>query len=438
MLVGWLAIPAEIALAEPITIDLDQAIVIALENNDSYQIARKELEKADGRVMEAVAGALPQITGNLRYTKNWRVPVGVFQMDDEVVTFKFGTDNSYVADLTLTQPIYSGGRTLTALKIARTYKRMANKIVAGAGQDLKSWVFQSFFGAVLAAEIHRVNTESLEFARQNLDVVSKMFDQGMAAEYDLLRARVAVANLEPDVIRSQTDREVAMNALKNTLGIDFDAEIALKIEFDSTRFLVDPVDSEDALDELKRNRPEVVISGYETELRNHLVSLSKAGYRPSLMFSTSLQYQSQFNQGNVFEKKWDRSLNSALMLTVPIFDSWRTPSQVKQARVEHVQSRLKEESVKKYMILDFQRSLGKYNEARTRLSAQGGAVELARRGLDIANVRYESGVGTQLEVSDARLALARAEINRAMAFHDLATGYAALLKSLGREIVPAK
>ena len=106
--------------------------------------------------------------------------------------------------------------------------------------------------------------------------------------------------------------------------------------------------------------------------------------------------------------------------------------------MEYVQSRLKEESVIKYLILDYEQSLGRYNEARKRLSTQGGAVELARRGLDIANLRYENGVGTQLEVSDARLALARAEINKAMAFHDLATGYASLLRALGREIKPVE
>ncbi|MEE9554849.1 MAG: TolC family protein [candidate division Zixibacteria bacterium] len=436
MVIGF-AYPMRV-FAEPVKLGLTSAIEIALLKNESYQIARKELEKADGQVMEAVAGALPQITGNLSYLKNWRVPVGVFQMDGETVTFKFGTDNSYVADLTLTQPLYAGGRTFTALKIARTYKKMVREIVFNARQSLRVSVFESFYGAALAGEIHRVNNESFEFARQNLDVVQNMFDQGMAAEYDLLRAKVTLANLEPDVIRSLNNRDVALSALKNLLGMEPTIEIELEIDSDSTQFLTAPLNKEEALSELKQNRPEIIISGYETRLRDHVVSLSKAGYKPSLMFSTSLQYQAQFNRGSVFDKKWDRSLNSAIVLSVPIFDSWRTPSKVKQARVEYAQSRLKEESVVKFMILDYDRSLGRYNEARKRLASQGGAVELARRGLDIANLRYENGVGTQLEVSDARLALARAEINRAMAFHDLAIGYASLLRALGREVIPVK
>jgi len=424
--------------AEPIELDLKEAINVALEKNEAYKIAQKELEKANGQVTEAVAGALPQITGGLTYLKNWVVPTGVFQMNGETVTFKFGTDNSYTANLTLTQPLYAGGRTITALGIARNYKKMARKMVFSAGQDLKVQVFNSFYAAVLAEEVYRVNQESYDLAKENLDVVEKMYNQGMAAEFDYLRARVAVANLEPDVIKARNDSDLAMSALKNTLGLDLDSEIELDAVSDSTEFILQPISHDEAIAELKLNRPEVTVSSLETKMRKQMISIAKAGYRPSLIFSSSLQYQSQFNNGNVFDKKWDRSLNSVLMLSVPIFDSWKTPSQVKQARAEMVQSRLREESTVKYMILDYEQSQSRYNEARTRYSVQGGAVELARRGLDIANVRYENGVGTQLEVSDARLSLARAEINRALAFHDLATSYASLLRSLGRDVEPSK
>lgn len=424
------------AAGQALSLDLRTAIQMSLENNEFYLIARKEVDRADGQIMEAVSGALPQITGGFRYNRNWRVPVGVFQMGDETITFRFGTENSYIADLTVTQPIYSGGRTFTALKMARVYKKMAKEIVSRSRQDLKISVYSSFYGALLANEILRVNRESYQLAVENLDVAQKMYDQGMVAEYDLLRAKVAVSNIEPLVIKAANDAEVAVSSLKNVLGIDMDVEIDLVAEFDSSQFVLPPIDPELAKAELRENRPEIRISRKETELSRHLVSIAKAGYRPTVSFSSSLQYQAQFNRGSVFEKKWDRSLNSIVMLSVPIFDSWRTPSKVKQARVDMIQSSLREESILKSMILDLEQNLGRYNEARKRLSAQGDAVELARRGLSIASVRYENGIGTQLEVSDARLALAEAEINRAMAFHDLAVSYAALMRALGREIEP--
>ena len=418
--------------------DLSTAINLALENNESYLIAKKEMERANSQIIEAAAGALPQITGGLTYLRNWRVPTGVFQFGDEIVTVKFGTDNSYTADLTLTQPLYSGGRTIAAIKIARLYKKLSREMVRGTRQDLKVEVYNTFYGVVLAREISRVSSQSLKFARENLDVVEKMFGQGMASEYDFLRARVEVANLQPTVTRSETDFEVATSALKNILGISTDEKLELEVEFDSSQFIVPPIEISGFEDELIQNRPEVRISLYTSEGRKKAISLYTAGYRPSLSFRTTLQYQTQFDAGNVFERRWDRSLSSMLEINIPIFDSWKTPSRVKQAKIDYSQSELQKEAIRKAMILDLEQSYGKYIEARENLSAQGNAVELARRGLEIANVRFENGVGIQLEVSDARLQLQLAEINKAMAFYDLAVGYAKLMRALGRDLEPIK
>lgn len=423
---------------EGYSLDLSTAINLALENNESYLIAQKELERANSQIIEAASGALPQITGGLSYLRNWESPTMVFQIDTVLTTFKAGTDNTYTADLTLTQPLYSGGRTWAALKIARLYKKLSRETVRAAAQDLKVQVYSGFYGAVLAGEVNRVTTRSLELASENLDVVEKMFSQGMASEYDLLRARVGVANLRPAVTKSKTDHEVAVSALKNLLGINAEDELLLDVDFDSTQFIIPPLEISGMEDELVEDRPEVKMSSYTSSGRKKAISLYTAGYKPSLNFRTTLQYQAQFNEGSVFDQTWYRSLNSFLELSVPIFDSWKTPSRVKQAKIDYSQSILQEEAIKKAMILDLERSYGRYVEARENLSAQGNAVELARRGLDIASVRFENGVGTQLEVSDARLQLQIAEINKATAFYDLAVGYARLMRALGRDLEPIK
>lgn len=427
-----------LAFGESYSLDLSTAIDLALENNESYLISKKEIDRANSQIIEAAAGALPQITGGLTYLRNWRVATNVIQFNGEVVTVKFGTDNTYTADLTLTQPLYSGGRTIAAIKIARLYRKLSREMVRGASQDLKVEVYNAFYGAILAGEIKRVSSQSLQLARENLRVVEKMYEQGVASEYDFLRARVEVANLQPAVTKSETDFEVATSALKNLLGIEADVDLELEVEFDSSQFIIPPIEMSGFEDELIQNRPEVKISNYTSEGRKRAISLYTAGYKPSLSFRTTLQYQSQFDEGNIFKKRWDRSLVSMLELNVPIFDSWKTPSRVKQAKIDYTQSELQKEAIRKAMILDLEQSYGKYIEARENLSAQGNAVELARRGLDIASVRFENGVGTQLEVSDARLQLQIAEINKATAFYDLAVGYAKLMRALGRDLEPIK
>lgn len=421
---------------ENLTINLDQAFNMALERNESYQIARRESDRAHARIIEALSSALPQITGNVSYVRNWEIPTGVFQMGDETVTFKFGTKNSLTADLTLNQTLYSGGRTFTAIKVAGLARKLVRQTIRQTGQDLKEQVYNGFYGAMLAQNVLRVNEESQRLAEDNLNVVQKMYDQGVSAEFDLLRARVAVANLQPQVIKARNDSELALNALKNLLGIDLNTNLNLAASSDSNQFVLPPIDVASAREELRKNRPEIAMSDLNVAINKQLISLAQAGYRPMLAFSTALQYQRLYDRGGPFDTRWNRSITSAVVFSMPIFDSWKTPSQVRQARIDYAQSKLRDQAVVKGMMLDFEQSLGRYLEARNRLSAQGDAVELARRGLDIANVRFESGVGTQLEVADARLSLSMAEINKAVAFHDLAVSYAAVLKALGREINP--
>ena len=426
----------DILAKDTLVIDLTKAFDLALERNESILIAKKEMDRANAGIMEAVAGALPQVTGGITYLRNWEIPTGVFQMDNEEVRFKFGTENNFTAGITLNQPLYSGGRTLTALQIASLAKKLVRHSIRQATQDLKFQVYSTFYGTLLAQDVLEVNLESLQLAEDNLDQVQKMYDQGVSAEFDLLRARVAVANLQPAVIKARNDAKVAMDAFKNMLGIELGMPVDLVADLDSSNFILPPVDHETAEQELMKNRPELNMSEMNTSINKKLITMASAGYKPILNFSTSLQYQRQFDRGGVFDRSWDRSLNSVVSLQIPIFDSWRTPSQVKQARVEYAQSMLQDQAVRKALILDFEQSLGRYLESRNRLAAQGDAVELARRGLSIANVRFENGVGTQLEVADARLSLSVAEINKASAYHDLAISYAALLRSLGRDINP--
>jgi outer membrane protein len=421
---------------EPITIDLKGAIGMALEKNENYQIALKEVDKADAQIKEAVSGALPQVTAGVDYLRNWEVPTTVIQFGDQVQTLKIGAANNYTAALTVTQPIYSGGRTGTALRIAGIARHLSRESLVQSRQELKVQVFNGFYGALLAEQVLNVNEEAQKLAQDNLDLVQKMYNQGMTSEYDLLRAKVAVANLQPSVLKARNDSEVAATALKNLLGMPLDSRINIQSNLDSTTFVLPPIDPEAAKSEVLENRPEIKMSDYNSNITKQLITIAKAGYKPSLYFSTSLQYQRQYETGGPFKHSWARSLFTGISLNVPIFDSWRTPSQVKQARINYEDDLLRDQAVHKGLLLDFQQSLGSYLEARNRLSTQGDAVELARRGLDIANVRFENGVGTQLEISDARLSLSQAEINRAVAFHDLAVSYAALLRSLGREINP--
>ena len=102
ILAGCLISMTGLASADSKNISLAGAIEMALQEDEAYLISLKELNKADGQIIEALSSALPQITGGFQYMRNWRVPTSVFQMDNEITTLKFGTEQNYTADITLT------------------------------------------------------------------------------------------------------------------------------------------------------------------------------------------------------------------------------------------------------------------------------------------------------------------------------------------------
>lgn len=90
------------------TLTIEQAVERALTSNQEFLIALGELDRAEAEVQHAVAGVLPDLTFNSRYTRQFKVPRVVFGGE----SFKIGTDNYLDLGLTLSQPIWQGGKSI--------------------------------------------------------------------------------------------------------------------------------------------------------------------------------------------------------------------------------------------------------------------------------------------------------------------------------------
>ena len=142
-------------------------------------------------------------------------------------------------------------------------------------------------------------------------------------------------------------------------------------------------------------------------------------------------FRSPFGAGT-----WNRSSNVMVTLNWTIFDGFATRGKVRQAKVDLHQSRLDNSQLRNTIRLEVRDALGNVSEASQRVAALGETVDQARRGVNIAEVRYRNGVGTQLEVLDAQVALTQARVNRITAIHDLAVAVAELRRAVGREWAP--
>jgi len=412
-------------------ITVKDAIELALENNESYLKAKNELEKAQNLVTEVRASAFPQLTTVLNVVHNWELPTIIIPEFGEIT---MGTVNNLMANLTITQPIYNGGRVFSAWSVARSYKKFSRYQLDMSKKQLELEVINAFWMAVMADELLRVTGQSLKLAEEGLDVVRKMEAQGTVSEFDVLMAEVRAANIRPKYIEAEAASKISLKALNNIIGLSEDEKTGLIFNMDSTLYLMPDLDLDSLKSTCIEKRPEINMMRLQTKITKKAVSIAKAGYRPSINFVSSLQFQAQYDSNKWPNfNDWIRSSYSAIAISIPIFDSWRTPSKVKQAKLDLAQTKLTEKEIKENIRLEIEQSWWNYQKTRESLASQGQVVEMAKRGLDIARVRYENGVGTQLELFESEVALAMAETNRVQAFYSLVTGYAALQKALGEE-----
>jgi outer membrane protein len=405
----------------PLVLTLEKALAMALEQNRDVLIAARERTKADAQENEAIAGALPQITVSGNYTRNIKKPVlfippnSPINPSNTVQKFELGSDNAYTLGASLSQPLFSK-KVGVALDIANLYGDYADKAVLATEQDVIRQVKRAFYGILLARKLVDANRQGYDVVRANFDNVQSQYRHGSAAEFDLLRAEVQLANTEPLLISAENALALATNALKNLLAIPLDRDVVVQGEFafeDIPRATLDAA-RENAL----TANPTIAGLLLQESLLEKNISIVRAAYFPTLNLTGSYQWQTQDNSFQFKNYNWANSLNFGLQLSYTLFDGFATGARAQQAMVDKEKvhfTRLKAEEGLKIQI---QSAELRMIEARKRIGAQEKSLTQAEKAVGIAQTRYKSGVGTQLELLDTQVAMTRAQTNYAQAIYD--------------------
>ena len=167
-------------------------------------------------------------------------------------------------------------------------------------------------------------------------------------------------------------------------------------------------------------------------MNDAIVSAQKSEFLPTLSAFGNYQYQGQSNEVNSLTDDLVRSSQVGLSLRLNIFNGWQTTARVEQAQVEYRKAQEQVTGATLNLQSATEAVLLQLNKARQRIESQGRTVEQAERGFKIATSRYLNGLGTQLEVNDAQLALVNANVNRIDAVYEYMVASADLDGLLGR------
>lgn len=421
---------------DTLRLSLEGAISVALKQNRDVLIADQDRYKADAQIAEARSGAFPQLSFSGQYMRNIQLPVlflpanSAFNPTPNVQTFPIGSNNSYQWGGQLTQALYSR-QVGVALEIANTYKDFSEAGLASAKSSVVLQVKKAFYGVLLMKKLVEANRQGLDVVKANLANVQALYKHGNAAEFDLLRAEVQVANTGPVLISAENNLLLAKNGLKLLLAIPLDREIDVQGDF---AFIEVPQSVLDAGSrEAIESNPGLQQLAFQESMLHKNISVEQAGYFPTVYAFGAYQWQTQDNTFQFSNYYWAKILNVGVTLSWNLFDGLRTPARVEEARIDLKKTKLTRLKAEEGLTIQIQSARLGMNEAKQRVQGQEKNIEQAKRAVAIAETRFKSGVGTQLELLDAQVAMTLAQTNYAQAIYDYLVAKAEWEYAVGRE-----
>lgn len=405
---------------------LSDCINKAFEYNPEILNAKEAVAQARYGIMEARSGFLPKISLGGGYNFLEEVPTVSFPnpVTGEPTEFKIDFTRDYSFELSLNQSLYTGGRLLSAYRVASYAYEFAVADLERKQSEVALNVVEGFYQVLLARDGVRVAEEALKTAEEFSGVVKRRYQAGEASSFEVLRADVEVSNLKAVLINASNGLKMAELALKKTIGlspldeVEFVDEL-LTMEFDTPE--------EEAIEVALENRPEMKLIRLQERIAKESTRISKAQRLPILGLSASYTLRTDKLTFDDAEKTYA----GYLVLSLPLFDGLKAKSGINKALSQEKQVEIAKQHLKDAIELEVKSALLGISTAREMVKSQEKSVEMAAEGLRIANERYIQGYATNLEVMDAQLALTRARNNRIQAIYDLNIAIARAKKAMG-------
>jgi len=392
------------------SLTLEEAIRVALANNREILVAKEKIEEARQRIKETKAGYFPTINLGGTYTHLNEAPS------------ETGKADSYISKLSFDQPLYTSGRLSYANKGASLYYQKPQADLENAQNKITFQVKKAFYAVLLAQENVKVTEKALDQAKKHLAVVEDFFKVGVVSKFDLLRTRVEVANLKPNLIQARNNLRLSRESLANLLSL---SSTSLKLEGELS-FEPLKISLEEAIDRALKERSNLKSLKLQKEMSEVALKLAEVQNKPTLALVGNYQYQNPSHGKDEWGEEW----NLNLVLSIPLFDGWANRARVAQRRSQIKQIDLSLRGLEAGIDLEVKKAFWDLEASEERIYAQEKNIEQAEEVLSIAEVRYKSGAITNLEVLDAQLALTRVRLGYLKALYDHNVAMAELEKAM--------
>jgi len=415
------AAPQSAAPAPPGTapeLTLDEAVRTALANHPNVRAAKERIGAQHAVLGQQIAAYYPVISLSNLYRSSTQS--GTTTTAAEAFDF-------FSSQANFSMTLYNFGKREGAVQAARetleatsyNYDTSVDAVVLG--------VKQAFYGYLQAAAIVKVRQETVGSRELLVRQARAFYEVGTRARIDVVRAESNLYTAQADLIAAQNAVKVGWVTLKNAMGLRDLPERPVAEEAAITAI---PYTLDQARDIAYSSRPELKSFEAQRRAQDQSIAAARRGHLPDLIFDANYGRRNTSSAGNTFplELTWQVQLS----LNIPIFDGFRTTNRVEESLRNYYVIRAQEEQQRQQVALDVEQSYLRLVELQERIKANEAAAQAARENLDLANGRYQVGVGSIIEVTDAQTLYTDAQTTYIRAIYDYRIADAQLLRAIGR------
>jgi outer membrane protein TolC len=395
------------------------------------------LQNAGAKINEIKAMGLPQVNGSVALTNNIVlqrafIPAKIFNpaaAEGELIAAKFGVDNSGFASVGLSQLVFDGSY-LLGLKASTVYKDLAVKSVTQSKQQVAENVTKAYYGILVNEK--RQGLLALNVARLDtlLKETRELNKQGFVEKIDVQRLDVQANNLRTELENVNRLQELSYSLLKFQMGFPMEEPIRLSESLEKVELAT--FNTNAAGDFNYANRIEYSILQTQENLAELDLKSIKAGYLPRLVLNANYGYNAGANAfSDLVTKQWFDNAAITVALQIPIFDGFSKKYKAVQS-ANNLQKVRQSYSLLKSSI-DLQRSQASITmkNALESMKEQKANLDLANEISRVTRVKYQQGVGSNLEVLNAESSIKESQANYFTALYNALVAKVELEKANG-------
>ncbi len=290
-----------------------------------------------------------------------------------------------------------------------------------------------FYGVLRAEATIGVREQAIALLEEELKNARNRFEAGAGAQFDVLRAEVALANGRPPLITARNDLKIAIEELRELLGFtnrSGDNLAKLPRFVGELRATAESFRLEQALETAQRLRPELAALAQGVQAADSGVAVARAGYLPKVGVSAGWQVvgnRARLHAGQSSFDGWYLGAQSSWAL----FDGRATAGRVRTAKSQLAQAKLSVQERELAIDVEVRRAFASWQQAVELVASSTKVVEQATEALRLARTRFEVGAATQLDVLQAQVALTDAGNNQVQALYAFNVALAQLRQATG-------